>query len=167
MYIDLIVTEIIQNLPHESDGITKNSRRFNITQNSSRHPQLRTSIQSLITGYIHLLHYVGIAGSYTSFQAKRSTLSRPGLRRTSRFHLGAEIWNCSYLPVLYRNISLLMSNVVTRHWHLLQQVLNYHLTKQWKQRSGAGAGFLRVLRFPLPIFIPPISPQSPSPITWG
>jgi hypothetical protein len=31
--------------------------------------------------------------------------------------------------------------------------------------SGGGAGFLRVLRFPLPIFIPPISPQSPSPIT--
>jgi hypothetical protein len=37
-------------------------------------------------------------------------------------------------------------------------------------QSGAGAGFLRVLRFPLPIFIPPIAPQSPSPITpiiWG
>jgi hypothetical protein len=32
-------------------------------------------------------------------------------------------------------------------------------------QSGAGAGCLRVLRFPLPIFIPPISPQSP--ITWG
>jgi hypothetical protein len=26
-------------------------------------------------------------------------------------------------------------------------------------QSGAGAGFLRVLRFPLPIFIPPISPS--------
>jgi hypothetical protein len=34
-------------------------------------------------------------------------------------------------------------------------------------RSGAGAGFLRVLRFPLPIFIPPIAPQSPSSIIWG
>jgi hypothetical protein len=33
--------------------------------------------------------------------------------------------------------------------------------------SGAGAGFLRVLRFSLPIFIPPISPQSPSPIIRG
>jgi hypothetical protein len=30
-----------------------------------------------------------------------------------------------------------------------------------------GAGFLRVLRFPLPIFIPTISPQSPSPIIRG
>jgi hypothetical protein len=29
-------------------------------------------------------------------------------------------------------------------------------------QSGAGAGFLRKLRFPLPIFIPPIAPQSPS-----
>jgi hypothetical protein len=34
-------------------------------------------------------------------------------------------------------------------------------------QSGAGAGFLRVLRFPPPIFIPPIAPQSPSPIIWG
>jgi hypothetical protein len=32
--------------------------------------------------------------------------------------------------------------------------------------SGTGAGFLRVLRFPLPIRIPPISPQSSS-IIWG
>jgi hypothetical protein len=30
-------------------------------------------------------------------------------------------------------------------------------------QSGAGAGFLRVLRFPLPIFIPPNSPSSQSP----
>jgi hypothetical protein len=34
-------------------------------------------------------------------------------------------------------------------------------------KSGAGAGFLRVLRFPLPIFIPPIASQSPSSIIWG
>jgi hypothetical protein len=33
-------------------------------------------------------------------------------------------------------------------------------------QSGTGAGFLRVLRFPLPIFIPLISPQSPSSIIW-
>jgi hypothetical protein len=30
-------------------------------------------------------------------------------------------------------------------------------------QSGAGAGFFRVLRFPLPIFIPPNSPSSQSP----
>jgi hypothetical protein len=34
-------------------------------------------------------------------------------------------------------------------------------------QSGAGAGFLRVLWFPLPNFIPPVSPQSPSSIIWG
>jgi hypothetical protein len=34
-------------------------------------------------------------------------------------------------------------------------------------QSGARAGFLWVLRFPLPIFIPPIAPQSPSSINWG
>jgi hypothetical protein len=34
-------------------------------------------------------------------------------------------------------------------------------------QSGAGAGFLRVLRFPLPIFIAPIAPQSPSFVIWG
>jgi hypothetical protein len=34
-------------------------------------------------------------------------------------------------------------------------------------QSGTGAGFLRVLRFPLPTFIPPVAPQSPSSIIWG
>jgi hypothetical protein len=29
-------------------------------------------------------------------------------------------------------------------------------------KSGAGAGFLRELRFPLPIYIPSVSPQSSS-----
>jgi hypothetical protein len=34
-------------------------------------------------------------------------------------------------------------------------------------KVALGAGFLRVFRFPLPILIPPISPQSPSPIIRG
>jgi hypothetical protein len=34
-------------------------------------------------------------------------------------------------------------------------------------QSGTGIGFLRVLRFPMPIFIPPTAPQSPSFIIWG
>jgi hypothetical protein len=34
-------------------------------------------------------------------------------------------------------------------------------------RSGIGAGFLRVLRFPLPVFIPPIAPHSASSVAWG
>jgi hypothetical protein len=35
------------------------------------------------------------------------------------------------------------------------------------EQSGAEAGFLRVLRFPLPIFIPSIAPHSPSSIIRG
>jgi hypothetical protein len=34
-------------------------------------------------------------------------------------------------------------------------------------QSGAGSGFTRILCFPLPIFIPPIAPQSQSSIIWG
>jgi hypothetical protein len=34
-------------------------------------------------------------------------------------------------------------------------------------QSGARAGFLRVLRFTLPIFVPPIAPKSPSSINRG
>jgi hypothetical protein len=34
-------------------------------------------------------------------------------------------------------------------------------------QSGTGAGFFRVLRFPLPVFIPPVAPQSFSSIIWG
>jgi hypothetical protein len=33
-------------------------------------------------------------------------------------------------------------------------------------QSGAGAGCLRVLQFALPIFIPPVAPQSPLSIIW-
>jgi hypothetical protein len=34
-------------------------------------------------------------------------------------------------------------------------------------QNGAGAGFLWVLRFPMPVFVPPIAPQSPSSLIWG
>jgi hypothetical protein len=49
----------------------------------------------------------------------------------------------------------------------------FKITRQQQQplfrggQSGAGAGFLQVLWFPLLIFIPPIAPQSPSSIIWG
>jgi hypothetical protein len=33
--------------------------------------------------------------------------------------------------------------------------------------SVTGVGFIRVLRFPVPIFIPQTAPQSPSSIIWG
>jgi hypothetical protein len=35
------------------------------------------------------------------------------------------------------------------------------------EQSGTGAGFIRILRFPLPIFSPPIAPQPSSSIVWG
>jgi hypothetical protein len=35
------------------------------------------------------------------------------------------------------------------------------------RQSGTEAGFLQVFRFPLPIFIPPTAPQSPSSVIWG
>jgi hypothetical protein len=35
------------------------------------------------------------------------------------------------------------------------------------EQSGTGAGFFQVLRFALPIFIPPIAPISPSSVIWG
>jgi hypothetical protein len=34
-------------------------------------------------------------------------------------------------------------------------------------QSGTGTGFILVLWFPLPYFIPPIALQSPSSIIWG
>jgi hypothetical protein len=34
-------------------------------------------------------------------------------------------------------------------------------------QSGAGVGFIRVLRSPLPIFIPQLAAQSPSSVIWG
>jgi hypothetical protein len=34
-------------------------------------------------------------------------------------------------------------------------------------QTGTGAGFLRVLQFPLPIRIPPVAPHSSSSIIWG
>jgi hypothetical protein len=77
--------------------------------------------------------------------------------------------------------------VVTPHWRKAPApefppnsfrcavVRRTQVAHKWKQNDVAtirpfpcaGAGFLRVLRFPLPISIPPISPQSPSSVIWG
>jgi hypothetical protein len=54
--------------------------------------------------------------------------------------------------------------------HAIAQVVSYLLPTEaawvWScgiggGQSGAVAGFLQVLRFPLPIFLPPTAPQSP------
>jgi hypothetical protein len=58
-------------------------------------------------------------------------------------------------------LSYCMNLLPWRRVHMVLRTVAKHLP------GGAGAGFLRVLWFPLPIFIPPISPQSPSPIIRG
>jgi hypothetical protein len=54
----------------------------------------------------------------------------------------------------------------------LPTVVVWVQTRVWSSgicggQSGTGAGVLLVLQFPLPIFIPPIAPQSPPSIIWG
>jgi hypothetical protein len=68
------------------------------------------------------------------------------------------------LPLLNRNVGRAIAEAVSR-W--LPTAAARVQSRVWSSgicggQSGAGAGFLRVLRFPLP-FIPPNSPSSQSP----
>jgi hypothetical protein len=59
---------------------------------------------------------------------------------------------------------------VVSHW--LPTVVAQFQAQVWScgicgRQSIAGAGFLQVLRFTLPIFIPPTAPQSSSSIIWA
>jgi hypothetical protein len=56
-----------------------------------------------------------------------------------------------------RSQSDLVLHLVSSCFKSKQRHIHYN-----KCSSGVGAGFLRVLRFPLQIFIPPIASQSPS-----
>jgi hypothetical protein len=47
---------------------------------------------------------------------------------------------------------------------VLARVLSWGITGG---QSGTGTDIPRVLRFPLPIFIAPIAPRSPSSVIWG
>jgi hypothetical protein len=70
-------------------------------------------------------------------------------------------------------------NVHTQGGAITQAVSRWLLTEATRVRSrvrsfgicggqsGAGAGFLQVFLCPLPIFILPIAPHSPSSIVWG
>jgi hypothetical protein len=73
-----------------------------------------------------------------------------------------------------------MKTISMMHAHAIAQAVSRWLpimaarvqSRVWSSgicggQSGAVAGFLRVLRFPLPIFIPLIAPQSLSPFIWG
>jgi hypothetical protein len=71
------------------------------------------------------------------------------------------------LPIFIPAISPQSPSPIIRGWYnrlVLAAVPKVPPRKLKKKKTGARVGFLRVLRFPLPILIPPISPQSPSPI---
>jgi hypothetical protein len=76
-------------------------------------------------------------------------------------------WNCSlYLQTGGRAIAQAVSRwLPSAATRVRARVWSWGICGgQW---CPTGAGFLRVLRFPLPVFIPPIAPQSPSSIIWG
>jgi hypothetical protein len=96
-------------------------------------------------------------------------------RSRKRSVLGLYIFSLlSVLSLLYNNAPI---TVVERSkaWTLAQAVSRRLPTAAarvqtrvwscgilWLDKSGAGAGFLRELRFPLPVYIPSVSPQSSS-----
>jgi hypothetical protein len=74
---------------------------------------------------------------------------------------------------MYVYIYVYMCKELTNKGHAIAEAVSLRLctaaarvrTRVWSceicgGQSGAGAGFLQVHRFPLPIFIPPIFPQS-------
>jgi hypothetical protein len=71
--------------------------------------------------------------------------------------------NPDHIVTIYVSLSILSSYLHQDFW--LPTAAARVRVRVWSSgicggQSGAGAGFLRVLRFPLPIFIPPISPSS-------
>jgi hypothetical protein len=80
------------------------------------------------------------------------------------FHMIITI-NIDYFPKKFKGLVGRAKAQAVSRW--LPTVAARFRTRVWScgicgGQSGAGSGFLLVLRFPLPIFIPPIAPQSPS-----
>jgi hypothetical protein len=76
-----------------------------------------------------------------------------------------------YIHILYMYIPIgrAIAQAVSRRFptsaaRFLSQVWSCEI---FGGQSGIGIGFLRVLRFPLPILIPPTAPHSSSYIIWG
>jgi hypothetical protein len=81
------------------------------------------------------------------------------------------LWStvCKFLPRLKEHVGRTIAQAAIRS---LPTAATRVRSRVWSSgicggQSGAGSGFLRVLQFPPPIFIPPIAPQSPSPIILG
>jgi hypothetical protein len=66
-----------------------------------------------------------------------------------------------------KNIEFLVRAIAQAVSRLLPTAATRVRARICAEKSGVGTGFLRVLHFPLPTFIPPVAPQSPSSITWG
>jgi hypothetical protein len=90
----------------------------------------------------------------------------------------SEKWNEKYLNKLQNHLNALAVNLLDnsksvnrlKGYSVITAVARVR-ARVWScgicgGQSGTVAGFLRLLRFPLPIFISPIAPQSQSSIIW-
>jgi hypothetical protein len=122
---------------------------------------LEWKLENVINGYHLLIPFLAVQSckslgflydswpffSFVAFSLHLSTLSSSKLFSIS----------CSHAQVVSCRLPTMTARVWAWVWSC--GICGGH--------SGAGAGFFRVLWFPLPIFIKPIVPQSPSSIIWG
>jgi hypothetical protein len=128
--------------------------------NTIQNPLICTLLSSQ-SSILFLLHYQACL-----CQCKSSEQTS---RRYSEFQIGVPVILQSVLVFLWHSRGRAIAQAVslwlpTAAARVRARILSCGICGR---QSGAGAGFLRVLRFPLPIFIPPIAPQSPSSIIWG
>jgi hypothetical protein len=119
-----------------------------------RHYEEQTLLREIITHYFenHTKHTTALGQNWELFYLKLCGAHTSNNNRSMVYGLGRAI-----AQAVSRWLPTAAARVRARVWSC----------GIWGGQSGAGTGFLRVLRFPLPIFIPPISPQSPSSIIWG
>jgi hypothetical protein len=122
-----------------------------------------------------LLHIFTSPWHYTASAVKAVSLNSPRIHRSRCNFLNNEYRrNCKAQEVcpkyfLYINCYSLRGRAIAQAVsRCLPTTAARVRARVWSSgiccgQSGAGAGFLRVLRFPLPIFIPPNSPSSQSP----
>jgi hypothetical protein len=131
----------------------------------------------LATPHVLLRHVIRLRHPATGYQHSSYSITSCGVSRTNHPLLrkaGAttllEVYRRARLEQIRHNtLGRAIAQAVSR---LLPTAATRVQTRVYScgicgGQSGAGAGFLRVLPFPLPIFIPTISLQSPSPIIRG